>query len=153
MEKPLAPYISSYERLRPSHRLFIDKYLGEGFFNAKRSAELAGFKHPTTVGSKLKLRYSQIIEDRALALREAASMSAREVVEGLSDIARDKQHKDRKGALDTLAKIHGLLTDRIDLKVDRKLVAQEVESALLKLTAIPITASPLLPTVSPELPE
>lgn len=96
----------------------------------------------------MKRRYGYLVEQRSVALRDSLSMSAREVVEGLSVVARTKEHKDHVRALEILAKIHGLLIDKLDLKIDRRTVAQEVEAALLKLTAIPLTATPLLPETS-----
>jgi len=130
-----SPVVPRRLSLTARRQAFVDAYLGAAARNATRAAELVGFKHPRVAGSLLKRKLSEVIEDREITLREEASMSAKEVVEGLSEIAREKSHKDRKAALDTLAKIHGLLTDKLDIKLDRRSLAGELEGTLKQLTA------------------
>lgn len=128
----------------------MDKYVGEACYNATKAAELAGFKHPRVTGSKFKRLLRQVIEERGLVVKEQASMSAVEVIEGLTEIARDKSHKDRKAALDTLAKVHGLLTDKLDLKLDRKQLATELEGVVGRMLELAPTVKLLPSTTSME---
>jgi len=115
-------------RLTPKRQLFLDHYFGKANRVATRAAELAGLKWPRTSGPRTRKLLREHIESRERALAESSRMTAEEVVASLTDIARDVDHKDRCRALEMLAKIHGLMSEKVDIKVSREeLVAQTME--------------------------
>lgn len=134
------------KRLNSRRQRWLEAYFGEAHCNATEAARIAGYNHPLTIGPRLRRLMRTEIEVKELELRDASKMTAVEVIEGLSEIARDKAHKDRKAALDTLAKIHGLLTDKLDLNLDRKRLVTDLEATVAQI----VVALPQLPAAPAE---
>jgi len=64
-------------------------------------------------------------------------MEADEVPNHLSEIARDFDHKDRVRALELLAKAHGMLSERLNINLDRKKLVQDLNDVLDQLMEVP----------------
>lgn len=125
-------------------KLFIEAFLGPAAQNPAEAAKIAGYKAHISVGYRLRKSLAPHIEQLAREQHEAKVMSAKGVMEGLTEIAKKKDHKDRTRALELLAKIHGLLTDKIDLTVDRKKLASELKEALGQLSLSASASSALV---------
>lgn len=127
-----------YRKLRPKVRQFVDRYLSTAGFNATEAARQCGYGSPQTLGPRLLKRYREIIEYKERDLREALSVSPREVVEGLSAIARDPQarHSDRTKAYEILARIHGMFSDTLKVELEPGALRRELSMAVEKLTLV-----------------
>jgi phosphoenolpyruvate-protein kinase (PTS system EI component) len=75
------------------------------------------------------------VDERLKGLRDTLRMEAEEVVSLLTDIGRDKQHKDQMAALDKLARIHGLYNDKIAIETDRRALLDAIEQEIKRLTS------------------
>lgn len=128
-------------RLTNRRRAFLSAYFGEAKRNVVEAARMAGFSFPEISAYRLKRELRQVIEQQEVELSEKAQMPPREVVERLSTIARETSHKDHVRALELLAKIHGLLTDKIDVKVERKVLLAEIEQAMGQILEVNPTSS------------
>lgn len=82
---------------------------------------------------RLFRRLRETIEKELLTLRDKLIMSPDEVMTGITEVARDKHSKDRLNALITLAKIHGLLSEKVTLNLDPKQLKSDLLSALQSL--------------------
>lgn len=122
-------------KLTPKRQRFVELYIGECGYNATRAAEMAGFGSPRAAGSRLCKELAYLIDEHKLRQASYSQMAAKEVIEKLTDVARDSEHKDHVRALELLAKIHGLMSEKIDLKVDRKALLNELDSSLHTLVA------------------
>lgn len=95
-----------YAQLNPRQRAFVDHLIRTG--NQSEAARAAGYRGDAKViGSRLltNVNVKAAVESRQAVVENKRIADATEVQELLSDIARDETHKDRLGALNTLAKI------------------------------------------------
>lgn len=126
--------------MRQSHRVWFNAFVGGANRDATAAARVAGLGKTThsqnTIGGRLKRRYKHLIEAYELRLAEAAIMSPRQVSEALAEIARDTQERtsDRLKALELVARIHGMLSDKMQIDIDVALVKKELASSLSTLT-------------------
>lgn len=142
-----SPFIAfpSNRRATPKRKLFVQYYLGEANRNATRAAELAGFGSPRVVGSQIRRQLKDVIEAEELKLAEASKMSAVETIEILTEIARDPTHKDRVRCCEIMAKIHGLLNEKLNITLDRKGLQSNVMESMGALAALAARKQPQLP--------
>jgi len=115
---------------------FIELYLTTCNGIASKAAKEAGYKAYEAMGSRLVRRLSDVIAAREVQLRETAIISARGVQERLTTLAKDPTHKDHFRALELMAKIHGLLSDKLDITISRKQLQDDVGQAMGQLAAL-----------------
>lgn len=101
--------------------------------NASEAARMAGYMQPRTMGMRLYRRLREHIDSELLTLRDRLIMNPDEVMQGITEVARDSHSRDRLNALITLAKIHGLLSERVTLNLDPKQLKAELLGALQDL--------------------
>jgi phage terminase small subunit len=115
-------------RLTPKRVRFINFYFNEAQLNATEAARLAGFGSPETRGPQLKRVLREFIEKKEVELREAALISPRECQERLAYIARNAPVNTQLKALEMVAKIHGLFSEKVHVEMNRG----EIEKSLLE---------------------
>lgn len=125
----------SYLKLRPKQRRFIDAYLTSARYNATEAARQAGYGSPQTLGGRLLKKLKYLIEEQELRLRESALVSPKQVMEGLSEIAQNAENRasDRTKAYEILARIHGMLQDKVSIDGDLTLVRRELGTVLAQV--------------------
>ena len=96
--------------------------------NATKAARAAGYQTPRVDGSRLLRKFRQVIAEKGAEQAETAGMKADQVLSEIASIATDSTHKDRIRALELLAKINGLLSDRS--VGDAKTLRQQLEELL-----------------------
>jgi len=126
--------------LTPKQQLFIEAYLGAAKGNATEAARLAGYKGNDVtlcaVGAEnlRKPRIAEAVKDRLSENKNI--LSADEVLEGLSKIARNtnEETKDRIKAYELMGKHHKCFTDKVEhsgeieakvIRVPAKMSAEE----------------------------
>ena len=117
-------------RITKKNQLFIEAFCGQANGNASEAARLAGYKWAGPVSSKLYKNLKTEIEKRLLELKEKAILKPEEVLEAMSEIARDKTHKDRLRALESLAKINGQLNERLNIALNRVDLIRQIEETI-----------------------
>jgi hypothetical protein len=129
--------------LTAKRQRFVDAYCGEARFQPSLAAKIAGFGSPRTVGSRLTKELAEEIDAKLVSLASKSQLSAEAVVQGLSELAQDSKNPAvRCRALEILAKIHGLVTDKVSLTVDRKAVTGELDGILDSLLSQPKADQP-----------
>lgn len=120
--------LTPYLKLKPKARRFIDAYLTDAAFNSTEAARMAGYGSPQTLGPRLARKYSQLIDTQAELLKQSALVSPQRVVEGLSEIAlrTTARDGDRIKAYEVLARIHGMLSDKLQVDVDSSSLRREL---------------------------
>ena len=114
-------------RLTPRRAKFIELYFGDCMLNATEAARQAGFAHPRVAGSQLVRILAPILAAKEDEQKSRLEATGRELRETLTSISRDPDHKDRLKAIELLARINGMLSDRVNVTVERK----EAEAALV----------------------
>lgn len=117
-------------------RKFVDCLIATNF-NKQEAGFRAGYIH-RFAGYRLMQRedVQKAVDERLKDLRDTLRMSAEEVLEGLTEVARDKGHKDRLSALDKLARVHGLYSESIPVAaiIDRNALLTAAKTELARLT-------------------
>lgn len=99
--------------------------------NATQAARLAGYKFPTVDGPKLARKFDDVLAAIFNEMSVQRRMEANEVIEGISNLARGAESEANKlKALELLAKIHGLLNERLSISVDRRTLIRQIEGII-----------------------
>ena len=116
---------SKYKKPPPKMvREFFKEVAGGQAADLTKAARLAGYKSPVVMGSRLKGKFPDVFEAAEFAWRESCGVKPDELLLHLSEIVRDQDHKDRMKAIELNAKIHGMLTEKHVIELDRsKLLA------------------------------
>lgn len=122
-------------RISRKARLWMDFYFGQASFNATEAARLANFKNPSSAGPYLMQKYSQVLDARMDALRESRIAKPMEILEIWSDISRDKDHRDQVKASELLARAHGMLSEKLDIRVSRADLVKDLTTTLATISA------------------
>jgi hypothetical protein len=148
---------TAYWALGYKRRRFVDEFIACNF-NGPEAASRTGYKNPHTLGHRLARNEDirKAVDERLEGLRDTLRMEAEEVISHLTDIARDKLHKDRLGALDKLSRIHGLYNDKVAIETNRRELLDAIEQEIKRLTSSSIDVEakvveekPLLPPKPP----
>jgi hypothetical protein len=122
---------------------FVAAYFGPANRVASEAAAMAGYASPAVRGAQLKRSLSEVIEHVELKLLEAKTCSAQEVLEGIASIARSgQQESNRLKAYELLAKIHGMLSDKLDLTLNRNQLLRDIDQVTSKVTTVTAVALP-----------
>ena len=122
-------------------RLFVDAYLGPGAGNATEAARRAGYRGDD--GTLAQVGHENLKKPEILAAVEArmqeAAMETDEVLAELSKIARmdatsSSALSSKVRALEILAKIHGMMSDKLNLNLDRATLNRELDALIEQLT-------------------
>ena len=119
--------------LTKKQKLFSDKYIET--LNAAESARYAGYKPNSAkeIGAEnlTKPNIKAYIEERLSYLNKSTIMSQEEVLEGISEIARNGiEEKNRLKAYELMGKRYTIFTDRTinEVKIENSPVDKIVES-------------------------
>jgi hypothetical protein len=111
-------------------KLWLEAYFGKAMFNATEAARMAGFKDAEYSGGRMLHKYAEQVEQRTEELKESLTMSPDECQQRLAELARDKDHKDHFRALETIARIHGIMNDKLAISLDRKTLMRQLDEVL-----------------------
>jgi hypothetical protein len=125
-------------------KAFLAAYEGEAKLNATEAARLAyggkrqgSLSAPAMIARDIRRRFPDLIEAAEERFRDKFRMSDDELDTHLSEISRDKQHKDRLRALELIARMKGRLNDKLQVTIDRKSMLKEIESLLVVIPNTP----------------
>lgn len=133
------------KRLTKRRLRFVQVFWTEAEGSPSKAAAIAGFACPESVGSRMAKSLSKELEEKRIEVLESAQVSPKECLTMLGDIARTASHKDRLRAIELLLKVHGLLSDKLQVTVDRKSLIQELDRQITRLGVIDVTAKPSSP--------
>ena len=122
-------------RWTPKRKAWWEAYWGQAARDGVAAAVLAGLSEPHKVGRKLERNLSVAIELRDAELRAAAEVQPSEVIAKLSIVARNIEHKDHVRALELLARIHGMISDKLNVKVDKQQLLKELDEEIRRIAA------------------
>ena len=141
--------MSTQRNLSVPQREFIRHFLETG--NASESARLAGYKQPHVVGSKLKRKLKAHIESAEVKKELEKVMPPHEALEILGKIARGEEpkHREQLKAIELVLRSHGVLSDKIQVTLDRKALMAQVADYIRRLRVVDVE-SRLLPPSPPQ---
>lgn len=127
----MAPPVTRSRKLRQFLRLLVRETKGD----VVEAAQRAGYRNPSNAGPQIERRFPQLVAQARSEYRASLKVSADEAEEILAEIARDKGHKDRVRAAETYLKLHGRLSEKLDVKVDRASLTKALDEEIAALTA------------------
>ena len=149
--------LTPYSMLNNRQKKFVDYLVMRGMIAADAAREAGYSGDHYAIGSELKKRpnIQAAIQERLQSLHDKVEMDPTEVLQRLTRVGRDPLHKDHVKALETLAKIHGLTQDTLNLKVDKSQLLKAVDAEIerLKATSPIIEVEAKLLETKPEIPE
>jgi hypothetical protein len=125
---------SKYKKPPPKMVKAFFGHLANGLeADATKAAGLAGYKFPNKMAHRLKAKFPDVTEACGLAWRDKCGVKPDELTEHLAEIVRDKDHKDRMKAIELNAKIHGMLTEKHVIELDRNSLLTQIDKRLAQL--------------------
>lgn len=133
----------SLRNLSVAQRDFIRYFLESG--NASNSARLAGYKNPGVIGPRLKKSLRLHIESEEVKKELEKMMPPHEALEILAKIARGEtpKHREQLKAIELVLRSHGVLSDKIQVTLDRKALMAQVTDYIRRLRVVDIEARAL----------
>jgi hypothetical protein len=123
-------------RLTPRKRAFITAYLGPANRVPMEAARIAGYRNPGSLGQALFRSLEELIKEEELRAAHHASMTSTEAIELLSKHAREAPYPHNLKALELIVKIHGLLSDKLDVAIDKPALMRQLEAEVETLTSL-----------------
>lgn len=127
--------LKSGRRVTGKIKAFVDAWAGPAKFNLSEAARLAGYGNPRRRGHELAKKYGDLLEAAKVEALKALKMSADEAEQGVADIARDPTHRDRIKALEMFLKMHGKLSDKLQVTVDRATLNKQLDELISTMAA------------------
>ncbi len=112
----------------PRQQLLLDHYMSDSKRNATEAARKAGYKNPRQDGSRIVRQFQHLIDSKVAEQTQEFGLAADKVLSELALIATDPASKDRLRALEILAKINGLMSDKPI--ADKKSLRDQLEEIL-----------------------
>jgi hypothetical protein len=118
-------------RITKKLALMLEAYKGEAKLNVTEAARLAGYGCPKAVGARIRRQHRELFDRAEVEMKEALVMGGRELDERITNLARNEDHKDHYKALELLAKIHGKLSEKVDITIKKGSLDTSLDSLLL----------------------
>lgn len=113
---------------------FFELYGGAEFaLDGKKCAESAGFAFASVVAHRLKTKYPTVAAMKEDMWRERNSVKPDELMMHLAEVVRDKEHRDRMKAIELNARIHGMLSDKLQITMDKESLMRAIDTRLAQL--------------------
>jgi hypothetical protein len=123
-----------YKRVVPPQvRKFFTVYATESALDATKAARVVGYKHPATMGHRLRSKFPDVAEACEISWKEQCGIKPDELIQHLASIVRDPDHKDRMKAIELNAKIHGMLSEKIIHEFDKNTLLKQIDERLLQI--------------------
>ncbi len=125
--------------LTPLERQWLRHFRGVADGDPVRAAELAGAENPEVDGPLLRESLQDVLGGTGDEWRTANPI---ETLERLTLIVRDGRHPQQLKAIELMLKVHGMLSDKLDVTVQRADLLKQVEAEIVRLKGEGV---PLLP--------
>lgn len=134
------------KRSRKLERM-VEAFKGPARGNVTEAARMAGYAFPEKVGYRVWKRYREVFEQAEDELRQSLKVSGEELDERISDLARNPKHKDHYKALELLCRLHGKLSEKVHVTLDRSQLNSQLDEllALMLSSRAPIHNVVVLP--------
>lgn len=119
-------------RLNYKHKRFVDALIDSNWHVEEASAKV-GLSRRRGYQLASEDKIIEAVKERIEDSRKTLAMEDTEVLQRVTDLARDAGHKDHFRALELLAKIHGLTTTTVNINLSRQEAIVELRQHLTRL--------------------
>jgi hypothetical protein len=127
--------LSGPKRVTARFRTLIEAYKGAAGQNATEAARIAGYSDPEKVGWRLKRRFPEVFARAEQEVRDALIVQREEVQQRLADLVRNPKHRDHYKALELAAKMHGLLSEKVNVTIERPAINAQLDELIKAMMA------------------
>jgi hypothetical protein len=120
-------------KVTPKVRAFLEVIRKNVGIAHSEAARLVGYKNPRAHACLIKKKHPQLVaeaEGEAVKLLKVSSEEAEQIV---AQIARDPTHRDRLKAAETFLKMHGKLSDKLQVIVDRPTLNKQLDELIASM--------------------
>lgn len=110
--------------------LMVEAFKGPARGNVTEAARVAGYSFPEKVGHRVYKRYRELFDQAEDELRQSLKVGGEELDERISELARNPKHKDHYKALELLCRLHGKLSDKVHVTLDRATLNTQLDELL-----------------------
>lgn len=120
-------------RINRKRLAWLDFYLGEAAFNATEAARLSKFKSPEKAGPLIARELADVIDAISREKSALLRLEGDQIMQGIADIALNGANEtNRLKAYELLAKIHGMLNEKLAISIDRRSLLKQLDLLLPK---------------------
>lgn len=114
---------------------FVDALFGPAKGNRTEAARIAGYSHPGVAGSRLYKQLSKSIQAQELTILDSARVEPWQIEQWLKRIAENTEERtqDRIKAMELLARMMGMLSEKMLITLDRQALQGAIQDQLSKL--------------------
>ena len=106
-------------KLTPRVKRFLLLLEGEALLDPVSAARLAGYSRPVQSGHHLAKVWADRIAEIEVRVKSKVVLKGEQILQRLSTIANDTAHPQQVKALELLARIQGMLSEKFDIRVSR----------------------------------
>ena len=99
------------------------------------AARVAGYASPRAHGHAIAKKHPQLVAEAQAEGLKALKMGAEEAEQVVCQIARDPTHRDRLKAAETMLKMHGKLSEKLNVVVDRTTLNKQLDELIVSMAA------------------
>lgn len=141
---------STWEECKPKEKRFVEAFLGDAAGDPVRAAELAQFGSPSEVGARLYRRLQQVIDTKLVEREASAIITTKGILTRLSTLADQAgRDSDKLKALELLARINGMLNDKVQVELAPGTLMKELRAVRADLAQATPKELPKLSSSSP----
>jgi len=123
-------------RITARFRALLEAYGSDGGkFNVTEAARAAGYRSPEKLGSRLRKRFPEAFAEVEQKFRDSLKVRREEVEERLADLVRNPKHRDHYKALELAAKMHGLLSEKVNVTIERPAINAQLDELIKAMMA------------------
>lgn len=111
-------------------------YEGECLLDLISAARKAGYTNPYRSAQMLQSIWGDKLAEIEDRVKSSVVLTSKDVLGRLSVVAQDVRHKDHVRALEILARVHGLLSDKMDVRVDLSTLTQQLAIATQRVKLV-----------------
>lgn len=110
---------------------WLDHMFGEANLDPIRAAELCKFKRPHLTGPMIMRDLQEIVDLISREKNNLLLLEGNQILQGIGDIAVNGNNEtNRLKAYELLAKIHGMLNEKLAISLDRRSLLKQLEILL-----------------------
>lgn len=141
------------KRYTAKFRALLAAYVGQAGLNASEAARMAGYAEPGRTAYRLRQKFPEAFEKAERDFRRRLVVQREEVEERIADLVRNPKHRDHYKAIELAAKMHGMLSEKVNITIERNGINEKLDEllkamlasrAVHKGMAIEATAIPML---------
>lgn len=122
-------------KVTPRVKAFLETLRLNPGISRTEAARRVGYSAPRVYAVRLAQKHPQLIAEAEHEALKGLKVTVEEAEQGLAAIARDPSHRDRIKALEMFLRMHGKLSDKLTVTVDRAQLNRQLDELVQAMAA------------------